>query len=480
MLVTVGCHNGDENILNSSQPAQKTAVDPDAPTTVRVEIFSRSDKSLGEHMYEGSKVEFSRSISDQPLSFKWEGTLNEEGVATVTLPGPGYYVVRASFPGEGSLVIFSFNWGSIPINQGENYLELAIGSSIFDISTTPIRPPLQVLKNELFRDGTPENPTGSFGDNMIQIGSFTILVNDDYPKPLEFDIALYDVFTNKYLTDLGLGSISQNLVLLNRDTQVGRTIPVLSDRNIKTNFYEVGSFILPGITGASATFGIFVDTRIQPDVDAIRLYNSSVYSPLIPVIRIGGQEIWMKGYLQSMYLEGSLSPKSFPIIERIQVEGMPTSSSALYKFRMRRQGNKNTEHKQFGFKIESENVDVSGLRIWDTSASTYLTDAGVDLTDSGIIAVPIGSTPWDNDVIVLGEAWKEFELRGTVNGWQEGISKLSITMMSDEVLSNVSDARGLQKNLIVWSDRQSSNHSLDSFDWFNGASLVVPFDPQTF
>ena len=95
---------------------------------------------------EGLGVAFSRSISGEPLDYKWTGTTDVDGQVEIDIAADpagrfwrkgasGYYVARAIHPETGAVV---GRWGSIPINGGKGIaISLPIGGRA-DVNPDPV------------------------------------------------------------------------------------------------------------------------------------------------------------------------------------------------------------------------------------------------------------------------------------------------------------------------------------------------------
>ena len=109
-----GC--GGERALESTRPGEATrgqlskAAVVDANRAVVTAAVLQDEAPVS-----GANVEFSRSISGKAPVYRWSGTTDETGEATVEIAGStsGYYQARASV--NGAII---GHWSSIPINTG--------------------------------------------------------------------------------------------------------------------------------------------------------------------------------------------------------------------------------------------------------------------------------------------------------------------------------------------------------------------------
>jgi len=173
--------------------------------------------------------------------------------------------------------------------------------------------------------------------------------------------------------------------------------------------------------------------------------------------------------------------KSKPTFAKLDA-GTDPVNGALYKFAVVADNAGNIEIKQLSFTVSTIGCNVINLYLYDTSASTQLTDIKISPTTEGSSVKLIVGTDNDNDVLVIGTTPKTYELRGAVTGYSAAGDEIIVrfkqdTIASDTVLAATSIANGSYN---VWSDRSSSAHSTATFDWTNGYLIKDMTQSQSF
>lgn len=176
--------------------------------------------------------------------------------------------------------------------------------------------------------------------------------------------------------------------------------------------------------------------------------------------------------------------KSKPTFAKLALSGTPMTGSALYKFTATADNAGNIEIKQLAFDIVTNGCNVSEVYLYDTNASTQLTDAEISpATTGGTVALIVGAI--DNDVITVSTTPKTLEVRGTITGYTLDSDSVLVRFKTDvdavingnayDVGANddVSPAEGAASQYNIWSDLSVTGeaHTTATSDWTNGYLL---------
>jgi hypothetical protein len=174
--------------------------------------------------------------------------------------------------------------------------------------------------------------------------------------------------------------------------------------------------------------------------------------------------------------------KSKPTFAKLDA-GTDPVGGALYKFSVVADNAGNIEIKQLSFTVATTACEVNGLYLYEPNASVTLTDTAVSPTTEGSsVKLLVGGV--DDDVIIVSNTAKTYELRGVVTGYSAAGDSIVVRMTQDTtagVLNAVANTiNGSSNN--TWSDRSgvSGVHTTNTADWTSSYLLKDMSQTQSF
>lgn len=229
----------------------------------------------------------------------------------------------------------------------------------------------------------------------------------------------------------------------------------------------------------SATLEVLVDTitaasgaRSGEGLYVVLDHDSSfkaVDSAGTQITKVGAQDVRSGG---TFYVR-----KTLPTFTKRNLAGTPATGIPLYEFTVSADPAGSVEIKKISFIVEESGVQLSDYKLREKGSSVNINNERIAHLN-GLLEVHVGSYNNNNVITIPAGSSKTYQLYATVVGWSNG-DTLSIKLAEDNVqvpngtalnLDSVSGI-GPQGSYIIWSDRSSTSHTVNTKDWTNGYLL---------